>query len=336
MAIYYILLVNKEPHSETNTNLGDNLVKLKPQAENINTVHDHLVIKELQPEMDNTKKVYQINKKAKYQDPVSKEDGSDGSIMKNDHPLDQHYNNDGQQIHKEKYPQVCNVAGLGLVSEEPQPETNVDNTADPLQKKVDLQSIADNTTDIHQLTNESKCKIDSSTVSVIDSSAIIPLTNEEPPSKINNTIDLSDQEPDFKKHLNISVASVSEAIVGETRGIGGFSPHAEETLTDVRKIADNPLTGEGSFTRRLIDVADPLAGEKSLPDMNAIAGVRMDGYSTDICNLIRQPAGCGSNMFGVDGSDVDQKGDGDDTMWKCAGRPNLKLAASCEQSPTPF
>ena len=57
MAVYYFLLVNKEPHSETNSNYRDRFVKEKLQGIEINTVHNHLVIQELQPEMDKTKMV---------------------------------------------------------------------------------------------------------------------------------------------------------------------------------------------------------------------------------------------------------------------------------------
>ena len=363
MAIYYILLVNKEPHSETSWNYGDHVVKEKlPQDVKINTVLDHLVIQELQSEMDldNTKRVYQISKKLKlvsgehqsqisnapgdhpkntfevYQEPRSNQDGFDGCEMSNDHRLDQHYNNDGQQVHKEQYPQVSNVTGLGLVNEEPQPEMNVDNTGNSYQINEDLQLTMDNTTDIHLLNNKSKRKMDNSTISVIDSSANIPLTNEEPPSKINtNDVLLSNQEPDCKKHSNISVASVSEATVGEARGIGGFSP-LEKTLTEVRKIADNPLAGEGSFNRELNDVGHPLAREKSLSDMNVIADIRMQDYSTEVCNVGSESAGCASNKDGVGGNNVDQKGDGRDSIWKYAGRLNFEVAVSCEQSRTSF
>ena len=226
-----------------------------------------------------------------------------------------------------------NTANTNLAKEEPQAPMNnttnanlVKNESSPeVYNEADLHPVSE---DITAMGNYIDANHDyDKTHHQIDIYVNIPLTNKELPSKINHTSDVpvTNQEPPFNLHSDISVVPVGEATVGEAESIGGFSSLGEETLTEVSIIAGNPLTRKGSLPDGLNNASVPLAGKKSLPDMNAIADHRTEGNSAEVWSVISEPACCISNMDGVDGKDVDQKGFGDDATTKSGGRFKLYL-----------
>ena len=313
-----VQLVIEETQPKVDNTTDGQLFKIERTPQKDNNADVHLMNEEHHPEIDTTA-AYIVKKESQ---PAMVET-SYTRMFHDELRFDNTTNTN--LVKEEPRAKMNNVTHANLVNTESSPE--VYDEADFYPGSEDITTAMRNNTDANHDYDKTHHQI--------DTNANLPPTKKELPSKINHTSDVpgTNQEPPFILHSDISVVPVGEATVGEAGSIGGFSPLGEETLTEVWIKAGNPLTGEGALADGWKDASIPITGKKSLPDMNAIADHRTDGNSAEVWSVISEPAVCTSYMDGVDGKDVDQKGFGDETTWKSAGRFDLKVAATYEQLP---